>query len=80
MHDQDAEILKELMLDMIKAQAVIQADQASMKTDLREHMRRTATLETEVKFLHKQVNIAHGAIGLITLLGVIASIYRALSN
>lgn len=76
MHEQDAEILKELMLDMVKGNAVIMSDISAIKSDLKEHMRRTATAEAEIKYLHRQVNIAHGAIGLISFIGILVAIYK----
>lgn len=80
MHEQDAEIIKELMLDLVKGQAVIQADLAAVKADVKEHMRRTAIAETEIKYLHKQVNVAHGAIALVSFVGIVLGIVKGLAT
>jgi regulator of replication initiation timing len=69
----DQEIF-ELLLDLHKEVAIIRADQGSMKEDLREHIKRTALLEAELKRLHdqdigwlkKNVYLAYGAIGFIS--------------
>lgn len=54
------------ILDIIKSthEAVIaqKADISAIKTDLKDHMRRTAILETEVKYLHGRVFMARGAL------------------
>ena len=55
----------EILLSMHKDLATMNADIAEMKADLREHMRRTNIIETELKWLHRQVWIAHGAIALV---------------
>lgn len=55
----------ELLIEMTKDLAAMSAHQQEIKEDLKQHMKRTAILETEIKYLHKQVNIAHGAIALL---------------
>jgi hypothetical protein len=64
----------ELLIDIHKEISITRADQASMKADLREHIRRTNMLEerlqhlhdTDLKWLKKHVWMAYGAIGLIS--------------
>lgn len=70
------ELIKEILLDVSKDQAIIKADQAAMKADLREHIRRTNVLEHEVKtfrdkdlaWVKKQIWMFYGAISLILIL------------
>lgn len=69
------ELIKEILLDVSKDQAVIKADQAAMKADLKEHIRRTNVLEHEVKhfrendlaWVKKQIWMFYGAISLILI-------------
>ena len=80
MHQQDAEILKELMLDMVKAIAKVESRLSSIEGNVKEHMRRTAIAEAEIKFLHRQVNLAHGAIALVSFLGVILGVMKGFAG
>ena len=73
---QDIDII-DIILDIHKDMSTTKSDMAYIKADLREHMKRTAQMEVEVKYLHRQVNLAHGAVALITLAGVIAGIFKA---
>lgn len=72
----DAELLKEILLDINKEVGKASADISAIKTDLREHMRRTAILETEIKWLHRQVWIAHGAILFLGFLGALIALLK----
>lgn len=71
----DQEIF-ELLLDLHKEVAIIRNDQGAMKEDLKEHIKRTALLEAELKRMHEQdigwlkknVYLAYGAIGFVTFL------------
>lgn len=64
----------ELLLDLHKEVAIVRADQASMKEDLRHHIKRTALLEAELKRIHdqdigwlkKNIYLAYGAIGFVS--------------
>ena len=74
------ELMEQLLLKMHEDLSIVKQDQAAVKVDLKEHMRRTAVIETEVKYLHKQIFIAHGAISFISLIALIASIYKAFAS
>ncbi len=69
---------KALVYDILKSthQGVIEtkADIKYIKEDLKEHMRRTAVLETELKFIHGKVNMARGAIAVLAVLLSIAGV------
>lgn len=67
----------ELLLELLKESSANTAHIIEIKEDLKLHMKRTAQVETELKYLHRQVNLAHGAIALITLAGVVAGIVKA---
>lgn len=54
--------INEVMLKIHQDMAIIQTDITAIKEDLKEHMRRTALLEGELKAVTKRVNLAHGAI------------------
>lgn len=66
---EDNELMKEILLDVHRGIGILGNDVAAIKVDLREHMKRTAMLETEMKWIHKQIWIAHGAIIVVTMLG-----------
>lgn len=66
----------EILLDQTKELAAISAHQVEMKEDLRQHMKRTVQVEVELKYLHRQINLAHGAIALIVLAGTVASLVK----
>lgn len=76
------ELIKEILLDVSKDQAIIKADQAAMKVDLKEHIRRTHILETEIKhfrendlaWVKKQIWMFYGAVSIILI------IYKALGK
>lgn len=55
----------DLILDIHKDLAVMTAHMAEIKADMRTHIKRTDQVEVEVKYLHKQINLAHGAIALV---------------
>lgn len=55
----------------------IKEDLGFMRADLSEHMRRTAILEEEVKVIHRQANLAQGA---LMLLGFIISALLAIGK
>ena len=69
----------ELLLELLKDVAAIKAHQMEIKDDLKLHMKRTAQVETELKYLHRQINLAHGAIAFITIIGVLAGIVKTFS-
>lgn len=73
-------LMEKILLDMHKELAIVRENQAGMSADLKEHMKRTAIIETEVKYLHKQTNIAQGAIALVSLAAVLISLYKSFSS
>lgn len=66
----------ELLLDLHKELAVTREHMAEVRADLREHIKRTAIIETELKFIHKQIWLAHGAVALLGILGTIISVFK----
>lgn len=74
------ELMEQLLFKMHEDLSVIKQDQSAIKVDLKEHMRRTAVIETEVKYLHKQIFIAHGAISFVSFVAILAGIYKAFSG
>lgn len=87
----ETEFKDKLLLDTHKDVAIIMASIAEIKADLKEHIRRTGAAESkiealetstgnELKSLNRAVNMVHGALALISLIGIIAGIYKTLSN
>jgi hypothetical protein len=70
----DSELLKEILLDLHRSMGSVTANLAEVKADLREHMKRTAMLESEIKWIHRQIWIAHGAIALLGILGTLVGV------
>jgi hypothetical protein len=70
----DSELLKEILLDLHRSMGSVTANLAEVKADLREHMKRTAMLESEIKWIHRQIWIAHGAIALLGILGTFVGV------
>lgn len=84
------ELKDQILLDTHKEVAVIKAAIAEIKVDLKEHIRRTGAAEARIEQvdtdtnkslnkLFRQVWMVHGALGLVSLVAVIAGIYKALS-
>jgi len=69
-----------LLLRVLEQQTTISSDVSSIKVNLAEHMRRTHQLEVEIKYLHKQINMAHGGVALIGLIGIILGILTKITN
>jgi phosphatidylserine/phosphatidylglycerophosphate/cardiolipin synthase-like enzyme len=76
----ESTIVKELLLDLHKDFAVLKADMAAIKEDLKYHIKRTDTLEAEVKWMHRQMNMVHGAIALVAFLGTLAGMYKSIKG
>lgn len=76
----DESLMEKILLDLHKEVAIVRENQAGMSADLKEHMKRTAIVETEVKYLHKQASIAQGAIAFISLLAILVSLYKSFSS
>jgi len=68
----------EILFDLHKELAIIREHMGEVRTDLRVHIKRTAIIETELKFIHRQVWLAHGAIGLLALLGTVLTVWKLL--
>lgn len=68
----------EIILDIHKELSIMREHMGEVRADLREHIKRTAIIETEVKFLHKQIWLAHGALALLTLVGTVIVVYKQL--
>lgn len=64
----------ELLLKIHEDMATIKSDIVFIKEDLKEHMRRTALLEGELRSVTKRVNIAHGAI--ITIPAILTFLWK----
>lgn len=69
---------RDLALEILKDVTIIREDIAAIKADVRVHIKRTDIIETEIKWLHRQVWVAHGAIALVGFVALLVSIYRAL--
>lgn len=66
----------EMLFELTKETAAMSAHIKEIKQDLKEHMKRTAQVEAEMKYLHRQVNLAHGAIAvLVFLAGLIKLVF-----
>lgn len=61
------DLIKEILLDVSKDQAVIKADIAAMKVDLKEHIRRTNILESKVAWVNKQIWMFYGALSILLI-------------
>ena len=57
---------RRLLLDIHAEMPKISSRLGSIEADLATHMKRTEILEEETKYLHKQINLAHGGILLIS--------------
>jgi hypothetical protein len=58
----------------------MKADMAAMKTDLKEHMRRTAMAEADIQNLKRGQWMFLGGITLLTIAATVATILRILPN
>lgn len=74
------ELVKDILLDLHKSSAVVQSDIAAMKADLKEHMRRTHILEATQEILKRDVNMAKGAVALLTFSSVVLGILKYLGK
>jgi septal ring factor EnvC (AmiA/AmiB activator) len=82
------ELKDQILLDTHKEVAIIKASIAEIRTDLKEHIRRTGAVESrieqvegqtnnELKNLNRQVSMVHGALALVSLIAILAGIYKA---
>lgn len=83
-----SELKDQILLDMHKEVAKITSSIAEIKVDLREHIRRTGAVEARIEdveedsnkkleALNRQVYMVHGALGLISVIAIIAGIYKS---
>ena len=54
-----------LLLDMHQQTGIIREHIAGIQTDIKEHIRRTNIIEAELKWVQRQIWVAHGAILII---------------
>lgn len=74
----NASLLEKMMVEVHKDMSVMIADIAAIKTDLKEHMRRTAVNETKLQYLQKQVFMAQGAVAFIGTVATILGLWKLL--
>lgn len=67
------------MKDIYEVLLPMKSDIASMKSDLKEHMRRTAMLEADVGVLKRGQWMFLGGITLLTVIATVAAILKNLS-
>lgn len=77
----------EVLLKLLDQQSEIKVNLAEIKVDLKEHMRRTALLESRVEILaqqdeklNRQVYLVHGGLGLIAIVGTLIGIVIGLQR
>lgn len=68
--------IEALIIDIHKDLAVVKADIAALKADMRTHIKRTDILETEVKYARRHVYMVQGAVALLSVIATIVSIYK----
>ena len=79
-NSKEDKLMTNLLLDVHKDVGHIREDIGEIKGDLRTHIKRTDMLESEVKWIHRQVWLVHGALGLVSLVAILAAIYRNFGN
>ena len=72
----DKKLEYELILSVHRTTAVIASDISAIKTDLKEHIRRTTIAEQKIEHLQQNMFRAQGAIILISILATIITIAR----
>lgn len=75
----DNEFRDKMLLEIITNQATSKVLIDEIRIDLKEHMKRTAINEERIDYVKKHVYFVQGAIGLISLLALIATIISKLS-
>jgi len=80
MERHDVGILKDLMLDHIKATSAMQADIHEIKADLKHYVNKTEQLEEKTEVLTKQVHMAQGSVALFGFLAVLGSIWKSFKS
>ncbi len=76
---QDDTRIVDLILDIHKDLGIMKEHMGELRADMRTHIKRTDQVETELKYLHKQISIAHGGIALVGLAGSIFTLIKYLS-
>lgn len=69
-------IATDILLDMHKNIGVMREDIAEIKADLNLHMKRTAQLETELKYVHKHITMVQGVGAFLGVIAAVAAIYK----
>lgn len=77
MQRQDLDMLRELMLEHMKASSAMQSDVQEIKTDLKHYVHKTEALQQQTKELQGQVQMARGSIALFGFLAVLASLWKS---
>lgn len=86
-----SELKDQIILDTHKEVAKITAAIAEIKTDLKEHIRRTGAVEARIEdveedsnkkleALNRQVYMVHGALGLISIIAILVGIYKSFAQ
>lgn len=64
-----------LILDLHKELAIAREHLGALRADMRTHIKRTDQVEVELKYLHKHVAMAQGAIALVGVLAAWAKFF-----
>ena len=64
-----------LLLSIFEQNAIIREHIAGIQSDVKEHIRRTNIIESELKSVQRQVYIAHGAIAFIMFIAALAKAF-----
>lgn len=75
MSSEDRALERQLLIEIHSQMPEIANRLGAIEADLAHHIKRTELLEGEVKYLHKQVNLAHGAIALISFVVMIWKLF-----
>ena len=72
----DKRLQETMLISVVKDVGEVRSDIAEIKVDLREHIRRTAALETKAEFHDRHVWLAYGAIGFLGMIVTLVKIYE----
>ncbi len=76
-NDKYDSLVEKLVLSIHQDVAVIKTDQAEIKQDLKEHMKRTAVAETAISEVRRHVYIGYGIVLAISaLIGVFLKLFK----
>lgn len=65
-----------LVKEIYKEVLIHSKEVGEIKTDLREHMRRTAVAEAKITGIERQVYMVHGALGLLSIAATVVAILK----